>query len=147
MSPIRCYRHRVQVRDADIDQNGHVNNVVYVQWLQDAAVAHATAVGCAQATAADGAAWVVRSHHVEYLRPALRGDAVTVWTWIANLKRVRSLRRYRVVRDADGAVLARGETDWVYVDAGSGHPRAIPPQVFTGFVLVPDGEDPLADAQ
>lgn len=125
-----------------VDANGHVNNVVFVQWMQDAAVQHYEAMGGVSHTRAIGASWVVRSHTVEYLRPAFEGERVRVQTWVANLRRVRSLRRYHFVRAADGAVLVRGETEWVFVDANSGSPRTIPDEIARLFMLVPDEVKP-----
>jgi acyl-CoA thioester hydrolase len=113
-----------------------VNNVAYVQWMQDAAVRHAEAAGCTAKTRALGATWVVRSHQVEYLSPGFAGDVITVQTWVANIRRVRSLRRYRFVRPADQAVLAQGETDWVFVDAASGRPKAVPEEIQGTFQVM-----------
>jgi acyl-CoA thioester hydrolase len=79
---------------------------------------------------------------IEYLRPAFAGQRIKVETWVVNMRRVRSLRRYRFLRVADEQVLVRGETDWVFVDANSGGPRAIPAQVASLFTLVPDERDP-----
>ena len=121
-----------------LDQNGHVNNVMYVQWMQDAAVQHYEAMGGTGPTQAIGATWVVRSHTVEYLRPAFEGERIRVSTWVVNMRRVRSLRRYRFLRVADGQLLVRGETDWVFVDAASGSLRAIPAAIAGLFALVPD---------
>jgi acyl-CoA thioester hydrolase len=123
---IGAYRHEVKVTAAVVDGNGHVNNVAYVQWMQDAAVAHARVSGCTRESKAIGATWVVRSHHIEYLSPVFEGDVVVVLTWVANFRKVRSLRKYRLVRQTDQAVVAEAETDWVFVDAASGRPRAIP---------------------
>jgi acyl-CoA thioester hydrolase len=137
------YTLPIQVSARDIDTNGHVNNIVYVQWMQDAAIAHSDSAGCTQVTAAAGCAWVVRSHQIEYLRPAFAGDRVLVQTWLVDATRKStSPRRYRMVRASDGAVLARGETLWVFVDTRTGRPRTIPPEVIGGFVLVPPGEEP-----
>jgi acyl-CoA thioester hydrolase len=119
-----------------------VNNVHYLQWMQDAAMRHSDSVGCSRLTKHEGASWVARSHAIEYLRPAFLGDRITVLTWVSNQRRVRSLRKYRFVRDADGAVLARGETDWVFVDTASGKPRQIPAGVMEVFTLVPPEQEP-----
>jgi len=62
--------------------NGHANNVEFVRWMQDAAAAHADAAGCTAATLAAGATWVVRSHRIEYRRPALAGERLRVVTWV-----------------------------------------------------------------
>lgn len=123
------YEFNIEVTDKDVDRNGHVNNVVYIQWMQDAAVAHAKASGCTQASIAVGATWVVRTHQIEYLLPAISGDKITVVTWPSNFQRVRSLRKYKFVRNKDEAVIARAETDWVFVNAKTGRPQSIPEDV------------------
>ena len=136
------YFYEFTIPETAVDQNGHVNNVMYVQWMQDAAVRHYEAMGGTQPTQAIRATWVVRSHMVEYLRPAFAGERVQVHTWVVNMRRVRSLRRYRFLRVADNQLLVRGETDWVFVDVNSGTPRAVPPEVTNLFVLVPDEGNP-----
>ena len=125
-----------------VDENGHVNNVMYVQWMQDAAVRHYQAMGVRQLTLDLGATWVVRSHTIEYLSPAFAGERLSVLTWVANMRRVRSLRRYRFLRVADGRLLVRGETDWVFVDVNTGYPRAVPPEVTGLFTLLPGDQEP-----
>jgi acyl-CoA thioester hydrolase len=140
---MRLYTLPVQATAQDIDSNGHVNNIVYLQWMQDAAIAHSGAVGCTAATGAAGCTWVARSHHIEYLRPAFAGDRILVQTWVTDATRKSSSpRRYRMVRDSDGAVLARGETLWVFIDVASGRPRTIPAEVLACFETVPDGTEP-----
>jgi acyl-CoA thioester hydrolase len=126
---IPVYQHELRVPENTVDENGHVNNVVYIQWMQDVAVLHAEAAGCTQATRSAGATWVVRSHTVEYLRPAYIGDILAVLTWVVNCRRVRSLRRYKFFRPKDNSVIARGETEWVFVDAKTGRPMTIPEEV------------------
>jgi acyl-CoA thioester hydrolase len=143
---MRLYTLAVQASERDIDGNGHVNNIVYVQWMQDAAIAHSDSVGCTAATSAAGCTWVARSHHIEYLRPAYAGDRITVVTWIVNATRKSSsMRRYKMVRDAEGTVLAKGETLWVFVDTQSGRPRTIPPEVIGCFEPVPPDEEPQSE--
>jgi acyl-CoA thioester hydrolase len=129
------YSYEFIIPKTAVDQNGHVNNVMYVQWMQDAAVRHYEAMGGSRPTQAIGATWVVRSHSVEYLRPAFESERIRVETWVVNLRRVRSLRRYRFLRVTDEGLLVRGETDWVFVDANSGVPRAIPAEVARLFTL------------
>lgn len=131
LSPV--FVHVVDVTASAIDANGHANNVEFVRWMQEAAVAHADAVGCSAATLAAGATWVVRSHQIEYSRPAMEGDRLDVRTWVENVRRAFSLRKYEFVRPTDGVVLARGETDWVFVDVSSGRPRSIPDAIGAMF--------------
>lgn len=139
----QTHRHEFEIQPTDVDANGHVNNVRYVQWMQDAAAGHAEATGCTRATLALGATWVVRTHRIEYFRPAFAGERVAVLTWVSDFRKVRSLRKYRFLRLSDRAVLAEGETDWVFVDARSGRPRAIPESVAGVFEVVPGGKAPL----
>src|SRR5690242_19343538 len=120
------YEYEIAVSGAAIDANGHVNNVEFVRWMQEAAVRHADERGCTEATKAAGATWVVRSHKIEYRRPAFAGERVRVRTWVADFRRAFSLRKYQFVRADGGTLLAEGETDWVFVDAASGRPRSIP---------------------
>ena len=140
---MRLFTLPVQASERDIDSNGHVNNIVYVQWMQDVAIAHSDAVGCTAATSAAGSTWVARSHHIEYLRPAYAGDRIRLETWVVDAtKKSSSPRRYRMVRESDGAVLARGETLWVFVDTLSGRPRSIPAEVIACFEVVPPDQEP-----
>jgi len=135
------YRSEFTVPEKAIDRQGHVNNVAYVQWMQDIAVQHFAATGGVDLMHDVGGTWVARSHHIEYLRPAFAGDRVEASTWIANLRRVRSLRRYEFTRVSDGKTLARGETDWVFVNAEAGRPSSIPEAIKGAFTLVPDGQE------
>lgn len=109
--------------------------------MQDAAISHADASGCTAATKAMGATWVVRTHHVEYLRPAFLGDPILIVTWVATAQKVRSLRRYRFYHGETQALLAKGETEWIFVDAQTGRPKAIPPEVTECFTLSEEGPD------
>ena len=136
------YRHSVVVPPEAIDANGHASNIWFVQWMQDAAVAHSKEVGCTRSTEARGATWVVRTHGIEYFHPAFLNDAVTVLTWVANCRKVRSMRKYRFLRESDEAVLAEGQTDWVFVDTKTGRPRMIPDDVISLFTLIPDAREP-----
>jgi acyl-CoA thioester hydrolase len=139
MEPV--YRVEIIVPAAAVDRNRHVNNVAYVQWMQDAAIQHSAATGCTRMTEEIGATWVARMHRIEYLSPAFAGEAITVLTWVADFRKVRSLRRYKFIRAADQKVLAQGETDWVLVDVATGRPRGIPADMAKLFELVPDAPD------
>jgi acyl-CoA thioester hydrolase len=136
------YRHRIVVSQDAIDANGHANNVEYLRWMQDAAIGHADASGGTDATRRIGASWVVRSHHIEYLQPTFAGDCLLVLTWVSNLRKASSRRKYLLLRETDCAVIARGETNWVFVESQSGRPIAIPKEVFSLFQVVPPSLEP-----
>lgn len=138
---MQIYRYDFTVPEEALDRNGHVNNLVYLRWILDAAMSHVDAQGSAQAAKAAGATWIVRSHRIEYLRPAFAGEHISVWTWVTNFRRVQSLRKYKIFRLEDQALLAEGETDWVFVDAQSGKMRSIPKEVQATFTLLPEEQE------
>jgi acyl-CoA thioester hydrolase len=126
------YSKTFTISETVIDENGHVNNVAYVQWMQDIAVEHYTSIGGVQAQGPD-ATWVVHEHRIEYLLPAFEGDEIEIRTWVENIRRVRSLRKYEFARKSDGKILVKGETDWVFVDVNSGRPLTITDEVVKVF--------------
>lgn len=106
--PNRIYTRSFIIPVDAIDENGHANNVAYVQWMQDVAVEHYASIGGIEAQGKD-ATWVVREHKIEYLLPAFAGEEIEIKTWVENIRRVRSLRKYEFVRKSDGRVLVRGK--------------------------------------
>lgn len=134
------FSYRQTISDDVIDVNNHVNNVVYVQWMQDAAVAHSRACLQRGTVRERGFTWVARSHHIEYLSPALAGDELEIRTWLTSLRRVRCQRKYEFIRTLDKKLIARGETDWVFVNVETGRPSSIPEEIRTAFVIAPDIE-------
>jgi len=139
---IPIYHHTLTVPKSALDGNGHVNNLIYLRWMLDAAEGHSEAVGCTAMLEQTDLTWVVRSHHVEYLRPAFAGEMLTVLTWIANKNRAKSKRKYKIIRDSDNAVLTRGETEWVIINENTGRPRMIPKTLAALFDTVPKEQEP-----
>ena len=135
MIPIYIHRHTVSERE--IDRQGHVNNVAYVRWMQDAAVAHSAAVGWPlDRYLEQGWAWVVRSHYIEYRRSVLPGEEVAVHTWITTMEKRTSVRKFEI-RNPDATVLyARGETNWAFIDTETKSLCRIPLEVSSAFVIV-----------
>lgn len=143
------YEYPHVVDDGEIDALGHANNVVYLQWMVSAAVAHSAAQGWpGQRYRKLGSGWVVRSHAIEYRQPAVAGDRIVVRTWVATMRRVTSIRRYRIVRPVDGQVLATAETKWAFVNYATGRPARIPPQISRSYHVVdkPAGTDSFRTA-
>ena len=120
----------VQILPGDVDGMGHVNNIVYVRWVQEVAVAHWAAVAPAEAQAA--ITWVVLRHEVDYLRAARPGDDVRSRTWVGHAEALRYERHTSIVR-GDGTVLARARTLWCPVDTTTGRPRRVPAEVRPAF--------------
>jgi acyl-CoA thioester hydrolase len=122
----------------DIDRLGHVNNIVYIRWMQDAAVAHSREQGWPMSRYQEaGFSWVVRSHFIEYRVPAFEGDQVIVHTWVADMQKVSSRRRFEI-RRLDGTLLAKAETHWAFVRNSDQRLTRIPDEVASAFVIVPD---------
>jgi acyl-CoA thioester hydrolase len=130
------YEHSLIVRPEDIDRLGHANNLAYLAWMIDAAVAHSAVQGwTAQRYERLGAVWVVRSHEIKYHEPAFHGQQVVVRTWVADMTKVSSTRRYKIMRPADDRLLAEAATRWAFVDLASGALRRIPLEVSASFEL------------
>jgi acyl-CoA thioester hydrolase len=129
----------VEVQLADIDRLGHASNQVYLRWVLEAALAHSTALGLDEdAYFARGQAWVVRRHELAYLKPALPGDHLRVETRVASMSAASSVRRTRIVRPSDGAILLTAVTDWVYIEMLRGRPVRIPESVRSRFQIESD---------
>ncbi len=121
----------LEVRPDDIDVNGHINNVVYVRWLQDAGTAH----WLARLSPAERApwSWVAVRHEIDYLQPMRPGDQARARTWVGDVKGAR-FDRFVLVERADGTVCAQGHTDWVLVDAKTLRPARITPAMVVPFI-------------
>ena len=122
---------RLVAQPADIDALGHVNNVVYLRWMQEAAAAHWEARATAELRAA--VLWVVTRHEVDYKAPAHAGDAIVVRTWVGAPSGATWERFLEVRRAADDRLLARGRSVYAAIDAVTGRPRRIDPDVTGAF--------------
>lgn len=116
----------VEILPEHIDINGHVNNVEYVQWMQDAAIAHSEAVGGRKAAHDLGCTWFAREHQIRYLLPVKLGEGLIISTWADSFRKTSSIRRYEFHRQQDDKLVAEASTNWVFVDMTSGRPKAIP---------------------
>lgn len=121
--PRPVYLHPLQVVPDDIDQQGHVNNVTFVRYVQETATAHWMAAAPDEVRTTVG--WVVRRHEIEYLKPAFLGDELLARTWVGEPSAATWERFTEITRVADGGLLVKARTVWVLVDATSGRPRRI----------------------
>ena len=114
-----------------IDELGHVNNAVWVQWIQQVAVAHWEAV--ADPAHKNAYYWVVVRHEVDYLRPAHEGDVVTARTWVADAPQGARFDRFIEFAGADGKACVRSRTQWAIIDKALGRPIRVPAEVIAPF--------------
>ena len=117
----------IDVLPEDIDLMGHVNNVVYLRWVQDAAVAHWATL--APADERQTLLWVVRRHEIDYKRPAFAGDRLKAETWIGAATRFAFDRHTEIIEASRGRILAVARTVWCPVDRKSGRPADVGPVV------------------
>ena len=121
---------------AEIDGYGHVNNAVYVTWLDDCAWAHSTERGIPpEACRRLKRGMAVWRTQINYLRPALEGDHIQVATWpVRNDQRLRIDRRFQIRRREDGETLLRALIHYVCIDLESGRARRMPPEFARYYV-------------
>lgn len=126
--------HPVAVADADIDGQGHVNNAIYVHWMDDASTAHSDFLGY---TAAEyrkmGGFFVVRRHEIDYLAPVLKGEEIVIATWPQGMEKCTAWRRHQMVRARDNKTVTRALSKWIYVDIKTGRPKRIPEPIIQAF--------------
>jgi len=115
------YLHPIKVVEGDIDDLNHVNNIVYLRYVQEAAGSHWYTVVPEELSAQ--VIWVVRRHEIDYLKPAFLGDELTVKTWVDNFTGVTSDRHCEILRGNE--LLARSRTLWVSLDANTKRPKRI----------------------
>jgi acyl-CoA thioester hydrolase len=115
---------------ADFDENGHVNNVVYVRWVQDMATAHWRS----RASDEDQArwAWVVLRHEIDYRRPLLPGETAAARTWVGARSGPRFIRYVRI-DGPDGEVCAQAVSDWCLLDIQTRRPTRVPDALVVAF--------------
>src|SRR5947209_8356625 len=129
--PAMFFELTISVEPADIDQLGHVNNVTYLRWVQDIAVAHWTAV--APEEDQKKLLWVVLRHEIDYRYPAFAGDTITARTWVGQATRLKFERHTEFVRQKDGKLLAKARTIWCPIDAASGKPVSVRTELRASF--------------
>ena len=126
------FEHRITAKAEHIDELGHVNNAVWVQWIQEVALAHWYSV--ADPAHQDEYIWVVVRHEIDYLRAVVEGETVTGRTWVGEAaKGARFDREMEFVGD-DGKVRVRARTTWAIIDKKAGRPIRVPPEVMAPFL-------------
>jgi acyl-CoA thioester hydrolase len=134
MADPRRFTLRWPVRTYEVDENGHVNNAVYVQWAEHLSAQHAEACGWGRDWSIErGGAWLVRRHEVVYHIAARRDDEVELTVEVVRLGGVRGVRNTEVRRVADGALLAEVQSEWVWVRLHDGRPGRVPAEILAVY--------------
>jgi acyl-CoA thioester hydrolase len=122
---------KIHVQPADIDALGHVNNVVYLRWVQDIAAAHWDKI--APEEMKKKYSWVVLRHEIDYRNPAVLQDELLVRTWVSSCKGVRSVREVKFLHFTTGKVIAETKTTWCLLDTQTLRPRRIEQDIISIF--------------
>jgi acyl-CoA thioester hydrolase len=123
----------IPVLPGDIDEQNHVNNTVYLRWVQDIATAHWRAVASPKAQESIG--WVVLRHEIDYKGPATLGDEVVLSTWVGQATRLTFERYTEIRRNSDGQLLSQARTLWCPIDAQTGRPVRVSADVRAQFSI------------
>jgi len=126
----KVYSTQLQVKPEHIDELQHVNNVVYLQWVQDIAVQHwfSSSVNLNLGSLA----WVAREHRIEYLAPALLNESLELKTYVEKMQGVTSTRIVEISRA--GKLICKCSSQWILVDQQSMRPRRVPPEISDLFI-------------
>ena len=121
----------VPVLPGDIDERNHVNNTVYLRWVQDVATAHWRAIASREAQATIG--WIVLRHEIDYKMPSTLGDEIVLCTWVGKATRLTFERFTEIRRKSDGQLLSQARTLWCPINAQTGRPMRVSAEVRTRF--------------
>jgi len=121
----------VRVLPSDIDDQNHVNNTVYLRWVQDVATAHWQAVASANAQATIG--WVVLRHEIDYKAPATLGDKIILRTWVGKATRLTFERFTEIRRERESRLLSEARTLWCPINARTSRPMRVSAEVRAQF--------------
>ncbi len=125
---MNVFELELEVKGKHLDDLEHVNNVVYLQWVQDVAAEH----WFSKAGKDSGVFWVARKHEIEYLRPAYKGDSLILRTWVEKMEGLISLRKVEIMRE--GELICICNSHWVMLDAQTMKPKRIKPELANLFL-------------
>ncbi|MEF9955983.1 MAG: thioesterase family protein [Acinetobacter sp.] len=134
----------LQVQPEHIDILGHVNNVVYIQWMQDVALAHIEALGLGLTQYLElKHAMVAVEHHVQYRKAAIEGDELILRTWLDHIDALYSYRQYAFYRPKDQSILFVGNTKWACIEIATGRPKRMSPSFIQAYQPIEKDFNPL----
>lgn len=129
---MRTYEKQITAAPEDIDELGHVNNAVWVSWIQDIATSQWYAVAAPEHS--EAYFWVVVRHEIDYLRSVGPGETVTGRTWVGEAPQGARFDRYVEFLGADGKARVKAKTTWAIIEKSSGRPIRVPPEVIAPFL-------------
>lgn len=126
---MNVYKEKVKVKKEDIDELNHVNNIVYLQWINNISANHWKSLSNKQIDAKY--IWVASRHEIDYVKPAFLNEEITIKTYIDTIEGVKSKRKVEIYRD--NILLAKSLTIWVLLDAKTQKVTRIPKEILNLF--------------
>ena len=122
----------ITATQADIDELGHVSNLVYLRWVLDVAMAHSRALGWDHPQYRErGGVFVVRRHELDYIAPVTVGQELIATTWVDSWRGASCVRKTEIARGE--TIVARAATTWAFMAFASGRPIRIPEDLVALF--------------
>jgi acyl-CoA thioester hydrolase len=129
----KIFEKEITVSKNDIDFNGHVNNLKYLEWMIDSAMQHSESEGFGvDYYKSHGVSWIAKKHCIEYKLPAFEGDKLILKTWIDEVKKVSVIRKYEIYKNEK--LISFGFSEWVFVDFNTKRPKRIPKEIIERFI-------------
>lgn len=126
------FTHPFTATPADIDELGHVNNAVWVRWIQEIAVAHWAHLATPEEQAAFF--WVITRHEIDYRGNLRAGETATGETWVADPPKGARFDRLVRFTDGGGKELVSARTTWAMIERASGRPMRVPAELAARFL-------------
>jgi len=129
----KIYQTDITVKQADLDELNHVNNVVYLQWVQDVAAAHWKSLASQEIL--DKYFWVALRHEIDYRAPAFLNDEITAKTWVHDYQGVKSTRIVQIIKKQDDRLLVEAKTTWCLMSHQNKKPVRIGDEIRNVFLI------------
>ncbi len=131
---MKSYKKTFTVEKEDIDLNGHVGNIRYLEWFLTAATEHSEQLGFSfEALKTINRTWVAREHRITYKSSALEGNRLTLETWLEDIKSAQGVRKYELRNAQTQKLICEGSTVWVFVELETYRPKRIPDDMVRSY--------------
>lgn len=127
----KIFEYPITILQSDIDEQGHVNNIIYLKWVQEAAIAHWTSVANSQML--ENNLWVVSRHEIDYLKSAYSDSKLIAKTWVTDPQGAKSERYINIVDAETETIYAKIKTTWYLLDSKTKRPKRIDAEIVNVF--------------
>lgn len=128
----KIFEYPISIHTSDIDENEHVNNISYLKWVQDVAIAHWNSVSDNEMRSKY--IWVVSRHEIDYLKAAYLESKLIAKTWVVEPQGAKSERFVQIYDTSTETIIAKIKTTWILLDAPTKRPRRIETDIINAFL-------------